>query len=172
MIAWGNKVPVEFRTKIVELCSRLWGADSRYPSWLMACMAFESGLTFSPSVRNPASSAVGLIQFMSGTAAELGTTTSALAKMTAVEQLDWVEKYFRLYGWYKKITSLDDMYMRILWPRAIGQPDNYPLWSISSSAYRVNAGLDTDNNGIITKHEAVGKVRVLFNQGLLPENSA
>jgi hypothetical protein len=50
----------------------------------MACMAFEKGETFSPCVKNPGSSATGLIQFMSSTAKSLGTTTNDLCKMSAV----------------------------------------------------------------------------------------
>lgn len=41
----------------------------------MAAMAFESGETFSPSIKNAAGSgAVGLIQFMPSTAKALGTS--------------------------------------------------------------------------------------------------
>jgi hypothetical protein len=59
-------------------------------------MAFETGGTFSPSQKNAAgSSVIGLIQFMSTTAKNLGTSTSELAKMTAVEQLNYVEKYLK-----------------------------------------------------------------------------
>jgi hypothetical protein len=58
----------------------------------MAAMAFETGETFSPSIKNKASGATGLIQFMRSTAKGSGTTTAALAEMTAVDQLDFVEK--------------------------------------------------------------------------------
>jgi hypothetical protein len=47
-----------------------------------------------PSKPNAAGSgATGLIQFMPKIAKDLGTTTSALAKMSAEEQLVYVEKY-------------------------------------------------------------------------------
>jgi hypothetical protein len=59
----------------------------------MAAMAFETGGSFSPAVPNKAGSgAVGLIQFMPSTAKGLGTSTEALKKMSAVQQLDFVKK--------------------------------------------------------------------------------
>lgn len=65
MLCWGKKVSAPFRVRIVEIGHNL-GVD---PDFLMACMAFESGGTFSPSIKNAAGSgAIGLIQFMPSTA--------------------------------------------------------------------------------------------------------
>ena len=114
-IAWGAKVSAEFRRKVIDLCEWL-GAD---PSHLMAAMAFETGETFSASVRNRASGATGLIQFMPSTARSLGTTTDKLAAMTAEDQLDYVRKYFAPYR--NKMTTLSDVYMAILWPAAVAK---------------------------------------------------
>jgi hypothetical protein len=97
----------------------------------------------------------GLIQFMPRTAQGLGTTTEELAKMTAVEQLDWVEKYFRPYR--HRVKTMSDMYMAILWPAAVGKVEEFVLFS-GGIAYRQNAGLDTNKDGIITKREAAAKV--------------
>ena len=119
-------------------------------------MHFETGGTFSPSIRNAAGSgATGLIQFMPSTAKGLGTTTDKLALMTAVEQLDYVARYFRPYA--KRVKTLSDMYMAILLPSAIGKPENHPLFS-GGVAYRQNSGLDTDKDGKVTKAEASAKV--------------
>jgi len=104
-----------------------------------------------------------LIQFMPATARDLGTTTDVLAKMTAVQQLDYVEKYFRPY--YKRINSLSDMYMAILLPKYVGQPDDAVLFS-GGTAYRQNAGLDANKDGKITKAEASAKVRAKWEKGL------
>ncbi len=80
-LAWGRRVSPAFRHGVYTLCARLgWTED--HASWLMAAIAFETGRTFSASVRNPRSSAVGLIQFMRATAANLGTSTDALARMS------------------------------------------------------------------------------------------
>ena len=57
-LAWGAKVSPLFRERI-----RTTGRDFNLdPNWLMACMAFETGRTFSPSVKNPGSTATGLIR--------------------------------------------------------------------------------------------------------------
>src|SRR5690606_22727031 len=86
-LAWGAKVSAEFRARLCEVAAAL-GVE---PDYLMACIAFETGETFRPDVRNAAGSgAVGLIQFMPATARGLGTSTEALARMSAVEQLDYV----------------------------------------------------------------------------------
>lgn len=133
------------------------------PNWLMACIAFESGESFSPSKKNPQSSATGLIQFMEFTAKNLGTTTAALAKMTAEDQLRYVYKYFEpLKG---KIHSLEDLYMAILWPKAMGKPLDYAMWSKGAPAYTVNKGLDGNKDGIVTKLEAAKKVREKLERG-------
>jgi hypothetical protein len=90
-VVWGQKVSLAFKQKVFKICKNL----SINPDHLMACMAFESGGTFSPSKRNAAGSgAVGLIQFMDKTARSLDTTPDALAIMTAEQQLDYVERTF------------------------------------------------------------------------------
>lgn len=92
VVAWGAKVSPNFKRKVLEITTRL----EISPDFLMACMAFESGETFSPAVRNAAGSgATGLIQFMPSTAKALHTTTDALAAMSAEQQLVYVERYFR-----------------------------------------------------------------------------
>lgn len=168
MLAWGKKVLQEFRNRVREVARTL-GTDVNH---LMACMAFESGETFSPSIRNAAGSgAVGLIQFMPSTAGALGTTTEALAAMTAVEQLKYVEKYFKPRK--GKLDSLEDVYMAILWPAAIGKPDDYVLFAKSNpqhpKRYIQNAGLDFNHDGVITKKEAAAMVRKNLDKGLRPQ---
>ena len=125
---------------------------------LLCCMAFETGRTFNPAIRNSIG-ATGLIQFIRPTAIGLGTTTDKLAAMTRVEQMDWVLKYFKA-GPIRKIAAptLEDLYMQILWPRAVGKPLDYVLFSSPSTAYRQNKGLDKNKDGNITKAEAASKV--------------
>jgi hypothetical protein len=151
---------------VTALCERL-GVE---PDHLMACMAFESGETFSPSIYNAAGSgAVGLIQFMPATARGLGTATGNLAALSAVDQLDWVEKYFQPYK--GRLKTLSDVYMAILWPAAIGKPESSPLWSQADrpTTYRQNAGLDVNKDGAITKAEAASKVQAKLERGRKPE---
>jgi len=166
-LAWGNKVSAAFREKVFIICAAL-GID---PDYLMACIAFETGGTFNPAERNRSGSgATGLIQFMPKTAVALGTTTSALAAMSALEQLDWVLKYFQPYA--GRLKTLSDVYMAILWPKAIGKPENYVLWEkgTSPTTYRQNAGLDMDGDHDIEKQEAAAKVQAMLVKGRLPQN--
>lgn len=168
-IAWGARVSPVFRDRV------WWIADTLKldPDHLMSCMAFESNRTFSPSVRNMAGSgATGLIQFMPATARNLGTTTDALARMTAEDQLNYVYKYFRPFN--GRLRTLADIYMAILWPRAVGQPEGFVLFDRSTmpTTYRQNAGLDANRDGRITKLEAASKVVALYTEGRRPENMA
>ncbi len=159
-LIWGRKVSKVFKERVEWIASEL-GFD---PNWLMAAMAFESGETFSPSVRNAAGSgATGLIQFMPSTAKMLGVSTVELAKLTAEDQLKFVYRYFLPYK--GRIKSLDDLYMAILWPAAVGKPSTYNLFIRGGVAYRQNAGLDSDKNGYITKAEAAAKVRAKYEKG-------
>lgn len=158
-IAWGAKVSPAFKQKVILICGRL-GVK---PDDLMACMAFESGGSFNPAVRNAAGSgAVGLIQFMPSTARNLGTTTQELAAMSAEEQLDYVESYF---SGRKHLRSLEDLYMAILWPAAIGKDLEYVLFQKPSKAYDQNAGLDHNRDGKVTKFEAAASVRDMLTKG-------
>ena len=103
-IAWGKKLKADEKAKVIEIASDL----KVSPDYLMACMAFETGETFSPACKNAAgSSGTGLIQFMRPTAIALGTTVEALAKMTVIEQLDYVYDFFKPFT--GKLNTLGDV---------------------------------------------------------------
>jgi hypothetical protein len=160
-IAWGAKVTTAFKQKVIKIAANL-GVS---PDYLMACMAFETGGTFSPSIKNAAGSgATGLIQFMPSTAKHLGTTVEALAKMDAVIQLDYVEKYFKLTN--KPIKTLEDVYLSILYPAAVGKDANSALFTKGKKTYEQNSGFDANKDGIITPAEISVKVRAMYNKGL------
>lgn len=167
VLAWGKHVSPAFRAKVYRICDELgWGSE--HPSWLMACMAFETGRAFRSDTRNPWSSATGLIQFMAATARGLGTSTRKLAAMDEVAQLDYVRRYFEPYA--ERIRSLEDMYMAILWPRGIAKPLEYILWKTGTRAYAVNRGLDKDRDGDVSKAEAAQKVREQLTIGMRDGN--
>jgi len=166
-LAWGAKVSSTFRDRV------LWIAETLEvdPDYLMACMAWESGETFAPDIKNAAGSgATGLIQFMPSTAKSLGTSTAALARMSAEDQLNYVYKYFRPYA--GKLNTLGDVYMAILWPKGVGKPDSYVLWDRAAmpTTFRQNAGLDVNKDGKVTKAETIIKVQQKLDKGLLPRN--
>ncbi|HWV15332.1 MAG TPA: hypothetical protein VN030_07850 [Cellvibrio sp.] len=160
-IAWGAKVSNAFKVKVVEICKYLDVA----PDYLMSCMAFETGETFSPSIKNAAGSgATGLIQFMPSTAKSLGTTVIKLGEMTAVEQLEYVKMYFTPYK--GKLKKLEDVYMAILYPAAISRSVDHVLFEAGTKAYDQNKGFDANKDGKITLQEISAKVRQKYEIGL------
>ena len=163
-VAWGAKVPAAFRAKVIEVARRL----RMDPSILMAVMAFETGRQFKASTPAGASSAVGLIQFMPATAKALGTTSSALAKMSEIEQMDYVEKYLAPFA--GRLNDLPSAYMAVLWPRAVSKPLSHVLWARGEPQYGPNKGLDVNADGKVTKAEAAFRVEQQLVAGMKREN--
>lgn len=178
-IAYSKILPMEFVAKVNQVANKL----LVNPNYLMACIAFETGETFSPSVLNKQSNAIGLIQFMPFVCAsllgvenemikrlsteDLLEYTKKFARMSAVEQMDYVEKYF--LNQVGKLKSLEDLYMAILWPAAVGKDNDYVLFQIGGKypkRYLQNKGLDFNKDGLITKAEAAAKVRKKLEKGL------
>jgi hypothetical protein len=140
-----------FRDKVVRIAQDF-GTD---PNFLMAIMSFESSLN--PQAVNQYTNATGLIQFMPKTAQNLGTTTDALYRMTGEQQLDYVWKYFAPYR--GRLRTLEDAYMAVLYPTAIGKGSAHTLFSTPSDAYKYNSVLDLDHDGRVTVAEATSMVR-------------
>lgn len=162
VLVWGARVDQPFRVRVRKMGDNL----NINPDWLMAIMGFETGYTFDPTISNPGSSATGLIQFTEATARGLGTSTTALRRMTAVQQLDYVEKYFAQYA--SRIVNLGDAYMAVLWPVAMSRPDSYVMWTkVGQYAvqYAANAGLDVNRDDQITRGEAVSRVNTSLMRG-------
>lgn len=146
-LVYESKVPNSYRSdfvnKVREVSTRL-GID---PNWLMAIMYWESASTFSPSIQNSIG-ATGLIQFIPSTAKGLGTTTTALKNMSAVDQLDYVEKYLKAYK--GKINSYIDTYFAVFFPMAIGKPDDWVIEGGGVSASQIarqNPAFDVNKDG-------------------------
>ena len=132
------------------------------PADLLSVMKFESGIN--PQAKNPGSSATGLIQFMEPTAVSLGTTTAALKAMDANQQMDYVAKYFA--DSKGKLKDTGDLYLKVLTgSTGIGKPDDYPIWKKGSAAYNANSALDWDKDGIITRGEAIKRVKEISAAG-------
>jgi len=140
-----NKVTINqklFGEKVIAIAEDL-GIS---PNWLMVVMNNESGLNHLEE--NPNSSATGLIQFIDTTAKGLGTTTQKLLKMTNVEQLDYVKKYYNTYK--GKIKNVADAYLAVFYPDALGKPDNYTMPGWATSA---NPIFDLNHDRVLTKKE-------------------
>ena len=149
----------EFIEKVKEVCKRL-GME---PDFLMATMSAECG--FNHKAVNKHTRATGLIQFMPFTAEELGTTVEAIGKMSGVQQLDYVERYFKKFG--KKLEQISEpaeSYLFVFYPYAVGKPDSYVLGSqVSDKRARLiarqNGIYDLNKDGVITKGEIMEYMR-------------
>jgi hypothetical protein len=168
-LPWAGKTGPAFAARVVELTQAL-NKPFDFARWTMNAMAFETGRTFAPDIRNKLSGFTGLIQFGPTQASELGYTLPQLAAMTAVEQLDVVFKYLQRYA--ARVASQSDLYMTILWPAAAGKDDNLVLWRDGSIQYKQNAGLDPMGKGYVTKGMAAAKVLALDSIGMQPPNVA
>ena len=159
----------------------------------MSIMALETGRTFSPSIQNKDTHATGLVQIMPNNAKNLGTTIEKLKAMTAVEQLDYVEKWFLSMEktfltpngkGLKDIKDEDSLYMVVFNPANILKPPEHILYSLPSSlndkkecqkqvkkgGYCANVGLDIDGDNTIRKSEAGKVIRDLLQEGLTCKN--
>lgn len=145
----GNaNVTPEFIDAVEQMAERL----GTQPEYILAAMSFETGGRFDPSIQNGIG-ATGLIQFLKSTAQGLGTTTDKLAKMSAVAQLAFVEKYFEPFK--GKLGTLEAVYTSIL-SGSPKKPDAV-LFKAGTPAYKLNP-LDWNDDGIITAREATTPV--------------
>lgn len=138
------------------------------PEWLMAVMYSESRLN--PQVRNhKGSGATGLIQFMVPAVKDLnsrlGTTyyMKDIRNMPAHDQMELVYEYLQTvrerYGDY---YSLTDLYLAILYPKALAHGASGTLYSKPSLTYYQNIGLDENKDGHVTKKDIDARMMRLF----------
>jgi len=126
------------------------------PEYLLAVMGFETGGTYSPAKTNSLGF-TGLIQFSPKySPGNIGKTTDQLRKMSQLEQLKYVVPYINKNRRGKDVSSLEQLYMSVLMPSAMGKGSNH---SLPNWAYRANAGLDINKDGKISVAEATSKVR-------------
>jgi hypothetical protein len=148
-LVFENKVPASYRVafiaKVIDISNKL-GID---PNWLMAIMDLETGGRFTANITNSLGY-TGLIQFGEDSARSLGTTTAKLRAMSAVEQLDYVYKYFLPHK--DKLNTFVDTYLQVFFPVAVGKGDDFLIESRGLSATKIgsaNKGLDNNKDGVI-----------------------
>lgn len=154
MLIYEERVPASYRTAFIAKIRDISAKLGINPNWLMAIIDWESAHTFSPSVQHPTSKATGLIQFMPDTARELGTTVERLANMSAVEQLDYVYKYYVRYR--SLLNSYTDLYLTTFYPAAVGKAASYVLGSSDYWIRKIaeqNGSFDNNGDMKITKGE-------------------
>lgn len=139
------------------------------PDWLFTVISFETGGSFSPTVRNAAGSgAFGLIQFMPSTARNLlGTATNdeAVRKGMAMSFNEQLEKMVIPYLRGPKYKSVEDVYLKIFYPVAMGKPDDYVIGSAPGAVYTQNRGFDREGKGYITRRDVTRKIRSIYDNG-------
>jgi hypothetical protein len=139
-IAAGWTTDQLFISKVKDISSKL---NLNYLD-MLACMNLETGRTFDPAITNSLGY-TGLIQFGEASGAKLvGTTCANLREMDRVTQCDYVYQYFVKNRLAAKAPDprLVDIYLTILWPAAVGKPDDYIIFPAGSSQYRANHGFD------------------------------
>jgi hypothetical protein len=102
--------------------------------------------------------AMGWIQFVAKTLRGFGKSFVGLSMMTKDQQAQLVIRYLAPHQ--GRLDSLEELYMAILWPSAIGQNDDYVLFrGPDSRAYRQNRGLDRDRDGAVDRAEVCRTIR-------------
>lgn len=159
MLLFEKYVPVnkpEFISKVKEISDKL----QISPDWLMAIMYHESGLD--STIQNSIG-ATGLIQFMPATANGLGVSPDVLKRITNVEQLDYVYKYYKPFA--GRFKSVYDLFAYSFMPIAVGKPDDWVFQCKGLSAEIIakqNKIFDTDKNLEITMKEYKAYIRKWF----------
>lgn len=120
------------------------------PNDLASIISFETSGTFNPDIKNPKSSATGLLQFMRGSGGKKGSyygmSREEFGSLSFDEQMKYVEKYYKDRGFDgSKKRSLADAYTAVT---GYGYKEG-------SKEYELNKVWDTDGNGVISKGEAV-----------------
>lgn len=143
---------------------------------LVGIMQHESRLN--PSAVNPYTGAVGLIQFMPNTAKGLGTSIDALKQMSAVDQLDYVKKFYKPIA--GKAKDIGDLYMYTFLPAAVGKPDDFVIgvkgsdskvFGINQDAlYKQNAVFDSEKKGYYTVGDVKKRISNFTGKSLTAPN--
>lgn len=176
-IGWSNKVPEEFAREVLAWKVRK-GYWEQADSALMGCMHFESGGTFDPAKRNNGGSNYwGLIQFGNLAAQDLGVPLETIKKMSQMEQLMLTFKYFDMWERRgKRYNALEDLYLTIFYPSAVGRKVNDVLFRrdsnipIEAKSYLQNNGFDFNKDGIITVGEITTRLYTAYYDGLETKN--
>ncbi len=143
------------------------------PEWLMAVMHSES--RFDASVKNlKGSGATGLIQFMPTTAKDMEISIEKIRNMNHVEQLDFVRDYLAGKKRYHDVdfTDLTQLYLAILYPRALGEGPCYTLYATPSVAYKQNSGLDENKDGRVTVQDIDARMLRMYPTAYRTKNPA
>lgn len=161
-----------FRRKLVEAAARL----GMQPDHLATIISFESAGTFDPSIRNPTSGCVGLIQFCRQAAAQAAQAAGRplsgeqalawLGSMSGEEQLDHVVQYFLNVGKGRTGLTLEQAYLLVFAPAFAFSDPSATAYAAGTSAYAQNRPMDVDGDGRISVADVSRKIVTRYNEGL------
>ena len=142
-----------FRAGLYQLGQRHgWNVDA-----IAAVISSESGFDASARNSQPGQTATGLLQWIDSTSRRIfNMPSSAIANLSAEQQLPLVEKWFK--------TTLGDGLFRpvdyylVGWGARPGLSDDYVLATKGQRTYELNKALDVDSNDRITVSDLRRKV--------------
>jgi hypothetical protein len=144
-----------------EFLSKCQSLASKYGCQLneiLGVMHFESAATMSPAIQNKFGY-TGLIQLGNSACVTLTraygqtVTTDMLKRMSRVEYMDWVEKYYDY--WIKALSvpqpmNLAKLYLIIAYPAASKYDSNYPFGPVGSAVWTNNPAWRSGGGGPVT----------------------
>ncbi len=148
----------DFREKVKKVANNIGCA----PEDLIAIFQLECGLN--PQAQNSIG-ATGLIQWIPTTArSTYHLEVNTIRRMTALQQLDLVEIYFKRNGRNK---SIDDLYLSVLYPAAKNRPDSYVIGSERGQEYAEKFSSQNPfvRGRLVTKGDILKKIRSIRQNG-------
>ena len=134
-VSTGGKTSPEFDKKLQQVADKLGISFND----LYKIIKFESAGSFSPGSHDPNNVSVGLIGFTEPTAKQLGTSKAELGQMSAVDQLDYVYRYYKMVG-AQPGDNVGTLYMRTFLPAFVKSPDNTVLGQKGGGALILPSG--------------------------------
>jgi AraC-like DNA-binding protein len=168
-LAYINLIPENremFALKVTEIANRL-GIQA---NWLMIVFYIETGAAVYGQINHRiknALGATGLLQFMPRTLLSMGLTSDVICNMSNVQQLEVVYRYLAPYA--SRIKSLTDCYLAVLFPVAMGKPEQFVLQTATLSAQKVarwNPLYDLNKDMQITVGEVSTKLKTFIPPGI------
>ncbi|MOA36808.1 hypothetical protein D3C78_1583530 [compost metagenome] len=110
---------------------------------------------------------------MNSTAKVFGTATEHLSRISHIEQMDYVERYFSMtaknIGAPTSKWSLGDVYFSIFTPSIIKKLPSDTIYIKGQHAYEVNTFHDRNKDGIITKQDISENINTYYKAGFAYE---
>lgn len=111
------------------------------PGWLYNLMKFETAGTFNPQIKNPNSSARGMIQFIDKTARSLGYRDSLdLVNKHPTQESQILGPVYQYLKQFKPFLNEQSLYMSVFYPAARQWPGNKEF---PDHVQKVNPGIKT-----------------------------